>query len=186
MLRLFSAPQGCVTIEGPDTVVLKPPRSCQSNRQSDKSVPQTAQRFSFTQVQNLWRYSDSLFFADSLFLSGFFLWLFHSSLFSVLAGVWARRRPKESVWWVLSRSGPRCPWRRKLSCVYLWSHQRWKNIHLPGSELNTEHMFHCAFWENSNWYIFIFWYVELSRYMKKTTITSLHSVLQNDNVKTEL
>ncbi|XP_058476881.1 kinesin-like protein KIF20B isoform X2 [Solea solea] len=40
--------QECVTIEGPDTVVLKAQRSCQSNRQSDKS--QTAQRFSFTQV----------------------------------------------------------------------------------------------------------------------------------------
>uniref|UniRef100_A0A3P9DLC1 Kinesin-like protein KIF20A n=1 Tax=Maylandia zebra TaxID=106582 RepID=A0A3P9DLC1_9CICH len=42
--------QDCVTIEGPDTVILKPPRSCQSNRQSDKSLPQTAQRFTFTQV----------------------------------------------------------------------------------------------------------------------------------------
>uniref|UniRef100_A0A3Q3WIM1 Kinesin motor domain-containing protein n=1 Tax=Mola mola TaxID=94237 RepID=A0A3Q3WIM1_MOLML len=40
----------CVMMEGPDTVVLKAPRSCQSNRQSDKSLPQTAQRFSFTQV----------------------------------------------------------------------------------------------------------------------------------------
>ncbi|XP_038591640.1 LOW QUALITY PROTEIN: kinesin-like protein KIF20A [Micropterus salmoides] len=42
--------QGCVTIEGPDTVVLKAPRSCQSNRQNEKSLPQTAQRFTFTQV----------------------------------------------------------------------------------------------------------------------------------------
>ncbi|XP_049418949.1 kinesin-like protein KIF20B [Epinephelus fuscoguttatus] len=42
--------QDCVTIEGPDTVVLKAPRSCQSNRQSEKSLPQTAQRFTFTQV----------------------------------------------------------------------------------------------------------------------------------------
>ncbi|XP_030257291.1 kinesin-like protein KIF20A [Sparus aurata] len=42
--------QECVTIEGPDTVVLKAPRSCQSNRQSEKSLPQTAQRFTFTQV----------------------------------------------------------------------------------------------------------------------------------------
>ncbi|XP_022599000.1 kinesin-like protein KIF20A [Seriola dumerili] len=42
--------QECVTIEAPDTVVLKAPRSCQSNRQSEKSLPQTAQRFSFTQV----------------------------------------------------------------------------------------------------------------------------------------
>ncbi|XP_051275749.1 kinesin-like protein KIF20B isoform X2 [Dicentrarchus labrax] len=40
----------CVTIEGPDTVVLKAPRSCQSNRPSEKSLPQTAQKFSFTQV----------------------------------------------------------------------------------------------------------------------------------------
>ncbi|XP_072228973.1 uncharacterized protein [Leuresthes tenuis] len=42
--------QDCVTIEGPDTVVLKAPRSSQSNRQSDKPLPQTAQRFTFTQV----------------------------------------------------------------------------------------------------------------------------------------
>uniref|UniRef100_A0A665VM47 Kinesin motor domain-containing protein n=1 Tax=Echeneis naucrates TaxID=173247 RepID=A0A665VM47_ECHNA len=42
--------QECVTIEGPDTVVLKAPRSCHSIRQSEKSLPQTAQRFSFTQV----------------------------------------------------------------------------------------------------------------------------------------
>ncbi|XP_074519215.1 uncharacterized protein LOC141785039 isoform X2 [Halichoeres trimaculatus] len=42
--------QECVTIEGPDTVVLKAPRSCQPNRQNEKSFPQTAQRFSFTQV----------------------------------------------------------------------------------------------------------------------------------------
>ncbi|XP_034535111.1 kinesin-like protein KIF20A [Notolabrus celidotus] len=42
--------QECVTIEGPDTVVLKAPRICQSNRQNEKSFPQTAQRFSFTQV----------------------------------------------------------------------------------------------------------------------------------------
>ncbi|XP_077958827.1 kinesin-like protein KIF20B isoform X11 [Gasterosteus aculeatus] len=42
--------QDCVTIEGPDTVVLTAPRSGQSNRQSDKSLPQTAQRFTFTQV----------------------------------------------------------------------------------------------------------------------------------------
>ncbi|XP_070846015.1 kinesin-like protein KIF20A [Chaetodon trifascialis] len=42
--------QDCVTIEGPDTVVLKAPRSCQSNRQNEKSLPQTAQRFTFTQV----------------------------------------------------------------------------------------------------------------------------------------
>ncbi|XP_041818845.1 kinesin-like protein KIF20A isoform X2 [Chelmon rostratus] len=44
------ASQDCVTIEGPDTVVLKAPRSWQSNRQSEKSLPQTAQRFTFTQV----------------------------------------------------------------------------------------------------------------------------------------
>ncbi|XP_031696891.1 kinesin-like protein KIF20A, partial [Anarrhichthys ocellatus] len=41
--------QDCVNIEGPDTVVLTAPRTCQSNRQSDKSLPQTAQRFTFTQ-----------------------------------------------------------------------------------------------------------------------------------------
>ncbi|KAK5880682.1 hypothetical protein CesoFtcFv8_021565 [Champsocephalus esox] len=38
----------CVSIEGPDTVVLRAPRSCQS-----KSLPQTAQRFTFTQVTHL-------------------------------------------------------------------------------------------------------------------------------------
>ncbi|KAF3853004.1 hypothetical protein F7725_013692 [Dissostichus mawsoni] len=37
--------QECVSIEGPDTVVLRAPRTCQS-----KSLPQTAQRFTFTQV----------------------------------------------------------------------------------------------------------------------------------------
>ncbi|XP_075891258.1 kinesin-like protein KIF20B isoform X2 [Nelusetta ayraudi] len=42
--------QDCVTIEGLDTVILRAPRSCQSNRQSEKSLPQTGQRFSFTQV----------------------------------------------------------------------------------------------------------------------------------------
>ncbi|KAK9530955.1 hypothetical protein VZT92_012427 [Zoarces viviparus] len=42
--------QDCVTIEGPDTVVLTAPKTCQSNRQSDKSLPQTAHRFTFTQV----------------------------------------------------------------------------------------------------------------------------------------
>ncbi|XP_078147033.1 uncharacterized protein LOC139918632 [Centroberyx gerrardi] len=42
--------QDCVTMEGSDTVVLKAPRSCQSNRKSDKPLPQTAQRFTFTQV----------------------------------------------------------------------------------------------------------------------------------------
>ncbi|KAF3703990.1 Kinesin-like protein KIF20B [Channa argus] len=40
----------CVVIEGPDTVVLKAPRSCQSARQSERSLPQTAQRFTFTKV----------------------------------------------------------------------------------------------------------------------------------------
>uniref|UniRef100_A0A3Q3JLE0 Kinesin motor domain-containing protein n=1 Tax=Monopterus albus TaxID=43700 RepID=A0A3Q3JLE0_MONAL len=42
--------QDCVSIEGPDTVVLKAPRSYQSNRQSERSLPQMAQRFTFTQV----------------------------------------------------------------------------------------------------------------------------------------
>ncbi|XP_037133996.1 kinesin-like protein KIF20B isoform X2 [Syngnathus acus] len=42
--------QDCVVIEGPHTVVLKAPRSGQSNRQADKVPPQTAQRFTFTQV----------------------------------------------------------------------------------------------------------------------------------------
>ncbi|XP_077407524.1 kinesin-like protein KIF20B [Vanacampus margaritifer] len=42
--------QDCVTVEGPHTVVLKAPRSSQSNRQADKILPHTAQRFTFTQV----------------------------------------------------------------------------------------------------------------------------------------
>uniref|UniRef100_A0A3Q2Q0N8 Kinesin-like protein n=1 Tax=Fundulus heteroclitus TaxID=8078 RepID=A0A3Q2Q0N8_FUNHE len=42
--------QDCVTIEGPNTVVLRAPRICQPNRHSDKSLPQTAQKFTFTQV----------------------------------------------------------------------------------------------------------------------------------------
>ncbi|XP_067432227.1 kinesin-like protein KIF20A [Thunnus thynnus] len=42
--------QDCVTLESPDTVVLKAPRSSQSNKQSDKPLPQTAQKFTFTQV----------------------------------------------------------------------------------------------------------------------------------------
>ncbi|XP_047677386.1 kinesin-like protein KIF20B isoform X2 [Tachysurus fulvidraco] len=42
--------QDCVTIHPPDTVLLKAPRSSLSARASDKSVPQTAQRFQFSQV----------------------------------------------------------------------------------------------------------------------------------------
>ncbi|KAM9837489.1 kinesin-like protein KIF20B [Aulostomus maculatus] len=42
--------QDCVTIEGPDTVVLKAPRTSQSNRQAEKLPAQTAQRFTFTRV----------------------------------------------------------------------------------------------------------------------------------------
>ncbi|XP_054880859.1 kinesin-like protein KIF20A isoform X2 [Poeciliopsis prolifica] len=42
--------QDCVTIEGSKSVVIRAPRFCQPNRQSDKSLPQTAQRFTFTQV----------------------------------------------------------------------------------------------------------------------------------------
>ncbi|KAM4525829.1 uncharacterized protein V3H82_000310 isoform 2-T3 [Fundulus diaphanus] len=42
--------QDCVTIEGPNTVVLRAPRICQPNRHSDKSLPQMAQKFTFTQV----------------------------------------------------------------------------------------------------------------------------------------
>ncbi|MEQ2169257.1 hypothetical protein GOODEAATRI_023221 [Goodea atripinnis] len=42
--------QDCVTMESSNTVVLKAPRISQPNRQGDKSLPQTAQRFTFTQV----------------------------------------------------------------------------------------------------------------------------------------
>ncbi|KAL7873842.1 hypothetical protein AOLI_G00129130 [Acnodon oligacanthus] len=42
--------QDCVTIQPPDTVLLKAPRTSLSARLSDKSVPQTAQRFQFSQV----------------------------------------------------------------------------------------------------------------------------------------
>lgn len=39
-----------MTIEGSNSVVIRAPRFCQPNRQGDKSLPQTAQRFTFTQV----------------------------------------------------------------------------------------------------------------------------------------
>ncbi|XP_031660728.1 kinesin-like protein KIF20B isoform X3 [Oncorhynchus kisutch] len=42
--------QDCVSIEPPDKVLLKAPRTSLSARLSDKSVPQTAQRFQFSQV----------------------------------------------------------------------------------------------------------------------------------------
>ncbi|XP_066526924.1 kinesin-like protein KIF20B isoform X2 [Hoplias malabaricus] len=42
--------QDCVTIHPPDTVLLKAPRSSLSTRLSEKSAPQTAQRFQFSQV----------------------------------------------------------------------------------------------------------------------------------------
>ncbi|XP_035388817.1 kinesin-like protein KIF20B [Electrophorus electricus] len=42
--------QDCVNIHPPDTVLLKVPRAYVSARLSDKSVPQTAQRFQFSQV----------------------------------------------------------------------------------------------------------------------------------------
>ncbi|XP_041646285.1 kinesin-like protein KIF20B [Cheilinus undulatus] len=43
--------QDCVTIEPPDTVLLKPPSLCLSARLStDRSFPQTGQRFQFSQV----------------------------------------------------------------------------------------------------------------------------------------
>ncbi|XP_034407572.1 kinesin-like protein KIF20B isoform X9 [Cyclopterus lumpus] len=43
--------QGCVTIEHPDTILLKPPSLSLSARLSaDKSLPQTGQRFQFSQV----------------------------------------------------------------------------------------------------------------------------------------
>ncbi|XP_061731851.1 kinesin-like protein KIF20A isoform X2 [Nerophis ophidion] len=45
-----SQDQDCVTLEGPNTVVLKAPRTSQSTRQGDKLLPQTAQKFTFTQV----------------------------------------------------------------------------------------------------------------------------------------
>ncbi|XP_043958646.1 kinesin-like protein KIF20A isoform X3 [Gambusia affinis] len=42
--------QDCVAIEGSNSVVIRAPRFCQPNRQGDKSLPPTAQRFTFTQV----------------------------------------------------------------------------------------------------------------------------------------
>ncbi|XP_061088732.1 kinesin-like protein KIF20B [Conger conger] len=42
--------QECVTIASPDVVLLKAPRTSLSARLSDKSVPQTAQRFQFSKV----------------------------------------------------------------------------------------------------------------------------------------
>ena len=44
-------PQDCVTIEPPDKVLLKPPSlSLAARLSSDKSLPQTGQRFQFSQV----------------------------------------------------------------------------------------------------------------------------------------
>ncbi|KAI4798456.1 hypothetical protein KUCAC02_022045 [Chaenocephalus aceratus] len=43
--------QDCVTIEPPDTALLKPPKlSLSARHSSDKSLPQTGQRFQFSQV----------------------------------------------------------------------------------------------------------------------------------------
>ncbi|KAM4607419.1 kinesin-like protein KIF20B [Polymixia lowei] len=42
--------QDCITIEPPDTVLLRPPSLSLSARLSDKSLPQTVQRFQFSQV----------------------------------------------------------------------------------------------------------------------------------------
>ncbi|XP_046712185.1 kinesin-like protein KIF20B isoform X2 [Silurus meridionalis] len=42
--------QDCINIQTPDTVLLKAPRSSLSARGSDKPLPQTAQRFQFSQV----------------------------------------------------------------------------------------------------------------------------------------
>ncbi|KAI5627220.1 kinesin-like protein KIF20B isoform X1, partial [Silurus asotus] len=42
--------QDCINIQPPDTVLLKAPRSSLSARGSDKPLPQTAQRFQFSQV----------------------------------------------------------------------------------------------------------------------------------------
>ncbi|KAG7492779.1 hypothetical protein MATL_G00017760 [Megalops atlanticus] len=42
--------QECVAVEPPDVVLLKPPRTSLSARLSDKSIPQTAQRFQFSRV----------------------------------------------------------------------------------------------------------------------------------------
>ncbi|CAL8263809.1 unnamed protein product [Arctogadus glacialis] len=43
-------PKDCVSQEGVDTVVLKAPSYCQSSWHSDKNLPQTLQKFSFTKV----------------------------------------------------------------------------------------------------------------------------------------
>ncbi|CAL8303993.1 unnamed protein product [Lota lota] len=42
--------QDCVCLEGEDTVVLKAPTYCLSSWHSDKSLPQTVQKFNFTKV----------------------------------------------------------------------------------------------------------------------------------------
>lgn len=48
--------QDCVIIESPDTVLLKPPSLSLSARlSSDKSLPQTGQRFQFSQVGVSWQ-----------------------------------------------------------------------------------------------------------------------------------
>ncbi|XP_056153587.1 kinesin-like protein KIF20B [Lampris incognitus] len=42
--------QDCVTVEGSDTVILKAPRHSQPKPQNEKPLPQTVQKFTFTQV----------------------------------------------------------------------------------------------------------------------------------------
>lgn len=52
----FCFDQDSVTIETPDTVLLKPPSSSLTARLSaDKSLPQTGQRFQFSQVGVYWQ-----------------------------------------------------------------------------------------------------------------------------------
>ncbi|XP_022524563.2 kinesin-like protein KIF20B isoform X1 [Astyanax mexicanus] len=46
----FGESQDCISIESPDTVVLKAPRSSLTARQSEKLGPQIAQRFQFSKV----------------------------------------------------------------------------------------------------------------------------------------
>lgn len=115
-------PQDCVNIEGPDTVVLKAPRSGQSNRPSDKSLPQTAQRFTFTQVSLLFfLFTETPAVSDLLF----------NNVHFVLSGVWSRGQSEDCVRGFGSRFGPRCSGRRKLPGVHIWSHQCWKNVYVP-------------------------------------------------------
>ena len=55
------------------------------------------------------------------------------------AGVRSWDQPAGPVWWHGEGSGQTCSGRRKLSGVHVRCHQRWQNLHLPGSVTSLPH-----------------------------------------------